>query len=359
MPKVLLDPYLLMFPSDCRSSAEISKFCEQLVLWEDVINSENFVVTMPPDMVEALLDDGAFPFDNELRQTVRSFQASEQFPVDLASEIITALIERHETTSSLFCYFELVEAKEIVIEPSEIVNRLGPHTSLCWEEGLVRQALFKKVDTAAFGSTILGTTEISSASLSVSALIVAAEPNPSISLEFFVAEELSVCVDPDQLLSDLGLNTTRKFDDVHGVVEHCIITCKDGLIFLESAIASAKDSPYSDTQRLLATLTGINDVALKRMEAVKEGISIPLERYFAALGIDYASKQNPLTKNTFKDEYFVEYEGYKYCLDPHVRLGSSLFPERCLRIHFFIDRKTNKFVIEHVGRHKRNISEKR
>jgi hypothetical protein len=124
----------------------------------------------------------------------------------------------------------------------------------------------------------------------------------------------------------------------------------DALVFLDSALTSAGDSPYEDPERVRAILEAMARVARRRRDGV---LGTSLREAFSDLGIDYRVAIARSTPARLREQYrFTRDNGELVEAEEHVVLGNTYDPRRCLRI-YFSSRVPNepRFVIGHVGRH--------
>ncbi len=128
------------------------------------------------------------------------------------------------------------------------------------------------------------------------------------------------------------------------------------LVFLESAVTSAKDSPFKQPKRVSQAFLAMHEVCQEWRKSRKEKVAIGLlEERFAAKGFTYKAKESMTSKGKWADEYEATYRGRKVPIEQHLALGKA-GPGTCLRIHFYTDDEGEKYVIAHVGRHKTNTS---
>jgi hypothetical protein len=128
------------------------------------------------------------------------------------------------------------------------------------------------------------------------------------------------------------------------------------LIFLESAITSAKDSPFKHPKRVFQALLAMDEVCKEWRRSRRERVAIGLlEQRFSAKGFTYRPKESMTSRGKWANEYEAVYQGRRVSIEQHLALGKG-GPDTCLRIHFCTDDAEEKYVIAHVGRHKTNTS---
>lgn len=132
---------------------------------------------------------------------------------------------------------------------------------------------------------------------------------------------------------------------VHDIAE----SQSDALVFLESALASAADSPYEDPERVRAILEAMARVARRRRDGL---LGTSLREAFADLGIDYRGSIARSTPARLREQHRFTWSKERIEAEEHIVLGNTYDPRRCLRIYFSSRIVSEpRFVIAHVGRH--------
>jgi hypothetical protein len=145
-------------------------------------------------------------------------------------------------------------------------------------------------------------------------------------------------------------------ESVEESVRTAQLNLSETLVFLESALTSAKDSPFKQPKRVSQALLAMHEVCKEWRKSRKEKVTIGLlEDRFAAKGFTYKSKESMTSKGKWSGEYEATYQGRRVSIEQHLALGKG-GPDTCLRIHFYTDDEGEKYVIAHVGRHKTNTS---
>jgi len=128
----------------------------------------------------------------------------------------------------------------------------------------------------------------------------------------------------------------------------------DTLAFQESALESALESPFKQPKKVYLALLAMHEVcqSWRQSRKTRTPIGSP-EQSFAKKGFVYKARESMTSKGKWGDEYEMLYEGNRVSIEQHLALGKG-GPDTCLRIHFYPDESTGKYVIAHVGRHKTN-----
>lgn len=130
----------------------------------------------------------------------------------------------------------------------------------------------------------------------------------------------------------------------------------EGLLFLESATASAKETPFKNAKRVYEALDAMHAVWGQWRKSRRQQVPVgSLKDLFEEKGFDYRPRASKTSKGKWGTEYEAMYDGKKVSIQQHLTLGKG-GPDTCLSIHFFTDDQKEKFVIAHVGRHKTNTS---
>lgn len=126
------------------------------------------------------------------------------------------------------------------------------------------------------------------------------------------------------------------------------------LMFLESAIESAKSTPYRTPSRALQALQAIDEVANLWVVGLSGGKNAgPLKNLFRQRGFDYKDDVSQTSRGKWGGEYEAKYNGQTIDISPHITIGAKQ-ADTCLSIHMHWDKESKKVVIAHVGRHKTN-----
>jgi hypothetical protein len=147
-----------------------------------------------------------------------------------------------------------------------------------------------------------------------------------------------------------------ELDSVEEAVGQAQSSLVGTLVFLDSALSSAQDSPFKQPKRVSQALLALHEVCLEWRKSRKDKVTIGmLEQRFAAKGFTYKPRESMTSKGKWGDEYEAIYKGRKVPIEQHLALGKG-GPDTCLRIHFYTDEEKEQYVIAHVGRHKTNTS---
>ena len=124
------------------------------------------------------------------------------------------------------------------------------------------------------------------------------------------------------------------------------------LILLPDAYESAEDSPFRRPQLVLEALLKLDELA--RLYAEPGGIGESIGSVARRLGLDWIPDTTEWG-GTRGRHYEVTWQGKKYRLGPHIRLGTGQGAGSTARIYgFFFDgdgELGRTFVVGHVGRH--------
>lgn len=129
----------------------------------------------------------------------------------------------------------------------------------------------------------------------------------------------------------------------------------DTLAFRESALISARESPFKQHKKVYQALLAMHEVCIAWRQSRRTKTPMgPFDQAFAKKGFIYKPKESMTSKGKWGEEYQMVYKGQPVSIEQHLALGKG-GPDTCLRIHFYLDEQDERFVVAHVGRHKTNI----
>ena len=126
------------------------------------------------------------------------------------------------------------------------------------------------------------------------------------------------------------------------------------LLYLPSAIESAKESPYRSPDRALEALQAIDEVAglwIAGLNGAKN--PGPLKLLFKQRGFEYKDDVSQTSRGKWSEEYSASYDGRPIDISPHITIGAKQ-ADTCLSIHMHWDKESKKVIVAHIGRHKIN-----
>jgi hypothetical protein len=126
----------------------------------------------------------------------------------------------------------------------------------------------------------------------------------------------------------------------------------ESLVVLSEAYESAEESRYPRISRAQAALMAIGEVAQGWHDGT---LASSFDEAFGSRGFDLRSISQ-VTQGRFAQEWTRTYEGHRVLLGPHLALGSGGSTDTILRIYWYLDESSKRFVLGHVGRHLRDAS---
>ncbi|GIX07839.1 MAG: hypothetical protein KatS3mg115_2242 [Candidatus Poribacteria bacterium] len=123
------------------------------------------------------------------------------------------------------------------------------------------------------------------------------------------------------------------------------------LVYLDSAIQSAKDCPYRSPERVYQALLTIDRVAqewLGSLEGISTGTNRP--KRFQELGWDYSEHISQTARTRYGEHYTFRYRDKPILFEAHITEGVGNANE-CFSIHMHWDNKDRKVAIGYIGRH--------
>lgn len=144
------------------------------------------------------------------------------------------------------------------------------------------------------------------------------------------------------------------FESICDVVRNAEREASDALVILDSALDSAKNSPFRNIERVSELFEAIAIVA----DEWREGggaLGQSWEQAFANLGFEYKDKISQTSRGKWRADYEFVYHGEKRLFEQHITIGSGQ-PDKCLSVHWWRDDEKRVLVIGHCGRHLTNMS---
>ncbi len=131
-------------------------------------------------------------------------------------------------------------------------------------------------------------------------------------------------------------------------------TFKDTLAVQDSALESARESPFMQRKKVYQALLAMHEVCLSWRQSRRARSAMgTFENAFGSKGFTYKPRESMTSRGKWGEEYETTYKGQRVSIEQHLALGKG-GPDTCLRIHFCVDEDEEKFVVAHVGRHKTN-----
>ncbi len=123
------------------------------------------------------------------------------------------------------------------------------------------------------------------------------------------------------------------------------------VVFLDSAVESAKDSPYQWPQRVFDALKALHELTQTWQQYGKLGVD--WHTALDARGFDSSAFISVTAKGKFGKDYTFTYEGASHLFENHITLGAKS-ADTCISIHWIRDEQNRKIVVGWCGRHLRN-----
>ena len=122
--------------------------------------------------------------------------------------------------------------------------------------------------------------------------------------------------------------------------------------FLPTAYSSAKRSPFQRPYDIYKALKDLDEFVDDGREQHSSGDILQhlRDRGWGKRSSMHISKT---TRGKFREDYEFKYDDTKKLFEPHITIGSGDH-NSCASIHFIFDRKKEKMIIAHVGKHLRN-----
>lgn len=145
-----------------------------------------------------------------------------------------------------------------------------------------------------------------------------------------------------------------RFNTVLEAVEQAKRSFSGPLIFPDSALESAKDSPYKDPERVYELFEALALVASEWKEN-KGSLGRSWNDAISKLGFDFSNQVSMTSKGKYGDEYKFMYKGQRCLFEKHITIGGKQ-ANKCLSVHWYRDDDDLVLAIGHCGRHLTNTS---
>ena len=127
----------------------------------------------------------------------------------------------------------------------------------------------------------------------------------------------------DELPTDDPTKGLSEAQTVIEAVELAKTRCNN-VVFLESAYASARGSPYQQPQKVLHALLALDDVMKNWIDSLTSTASYgSWEDQMKKRGFEYSPNLSPTTKTRFRNTHTLTYDGVNILFEGHVKLGSG------------------------------------
>jgi hypothetical protein len=123
------------------------------------------------------------------------------------------------------------------------------------------------------------------------------------------------------------------------------------LVFLQSALDSAADSPYQQPDKVYGLLQALDD--LVRTWQQQGSLGRPWYDALKQKGFEYKEFISDTSLNRYGDEYHFPYKGQRVLCQHHITLGVGS-PNMCLSVHWARDDDAKRILIGWIGRHRTN-----
>ncbi|WP_028971669.1 hypothetical protein [Sporomusa ovata] len=143
--KLAVDPYLLCFQTPCESADQINGFIDRLLGWSSLSRNKDMHVLVSDKTRIALIDDGDYPEQHNLRAAMRAFNYDAADPETVCRVLQNIL----DTTPSLEEYLGvedvLIDETKTKINPNFLCDRLTGKKKRAFIEMLAILSLFRVV----------------------------------------------------------------------------------------------------------------------------------------------------------------------------------------------------------------------
>ena len=154
--------------------------------------------------------------------------------------------------------------------------------------------------------------------------------------------------------SDQPPEQKTRFNTVFDAIEQAKNDFSGPLVFLDSALESAMESPYKDPNRVYELFEALSVVARKWKEN-KGSLGRSWNDEVSELGFDLRDQVSMTSRGKYGDQYSFMYKGQRCLFEKHITIGAKQ-ADKCLSVHWFRDDGELVLAIGHCGRHLCNTS---
>lgn len=154
---VFVDPHLITLPNPCQSVDDLERFITALLEWASAIEKDDINVLISQTALEALYNDGSYPYDYELRRLLQQFSAEEGFIADEdVCSLVTNLLQKTPYLEERINIDDILyEESNCRVEPDVFLTRLTAQAADALQTCLVMLGLWQQTATSA-GTTSTG-----------------------------------------------------------------------------------------------------------------------------------------------------------------------------------------------------------
>lgn len=143
-----------------------------------------------------------------------------------------------------------------------------------------------------------------------------------------------------------------RFNTVAEAVEQAKKDFAGLLVFLDSALTSARESPYKAPERVYQLFEALALVTSEWKEK-KGALGRSWNDAVSELGFDLRDQVSKTSKGKYADDYKFMYKGQRRLFEKHITIGAKQ-ADKCLSVHWYRDDDDLVLAIGHCGRHLSN-----
>jgi hypothetical protein len=130
LQSIVVDPYLVCLPQNCRTAGEVEDFIDNLISWGELLQREDVKVYFSEHCCDTLLQEEHYPYGHNLKNLMKRFELSE-LPVDFACSTAQWILDRTPRLEDKCCIGILdFDDASFLVEPAFLTSRLSE--ALSW-----------------------------------------------------------------------------------------------------------------------------------------------------------------------------------------------------------------------------------
>jgi hypothetical protein len=144
---VTVDPYLIALPDPCNSVEDLENFIACLLEWSSTIEREEIDILISQSCLDALYEDGSYPYDHKLRSLFQQYTTDDQ-PIadeDTVCQLVMSLLQRTPYLEEKIDISEILhEEEKCQIEPADFFSRLNPQSAQALRDTLIMLGMWQQ-----------------------------------------------------------------------------------------------------------------------------------------------------------------------------------------------------------------------
>jgi len=252
LPDIIVDPFLVCLPHDCKEQDQLDQFVENLLAWSDLLQRKDIFVLFSDSCLASLLNDGHYPYGPALKDMAARLGAG-HLAADYVCRVAQSILDRTPRLED-YCSINIVLFNEASyrLHPEIYFTRLAATVGWELKHGLAVVACFLRKNPSHTGFVLASAKSAANDAfhkqeLQISAHIEAIHSPKddewwSKILPFDVTHELPVAFSRDTVFEHIGaLELWGNADSSEHAAEAIALRVRDLLAFGAGDKSKVKD----------------------------------------------------------------------------------------------------------------------